>query len=252
MVHQLWRAARSGLPAVSFIVPAGRFYRLVGEAADSEWTVAEGVSTGRQVAVCDPAAPPSVPTTYRLNGVVLGTVRRLAPKARVLTSLSGRGGVDFVWQGTDSMEYTPRLGVFQPLGSAAPVVRYPLTPAAASGSLVARTVGAQTRALRELVGAPGCRDRRRPLILVYDVGVDTVPESSTPPVRFVHVTSASEQVSARRDRSERVWELQYTVCPPPQVSGAELATWGEAAEADIRWGASGTWLEVMRRVAGGA
>lgn len=250
MTVKIGLAAHHGLPAISLPTAPGHPYHLTAHTTHHTWTVATGIGTGHLLQICDPAAPPSIPTTYHLNGAPIGAVTRRSAGPRYLTDTHGRAPARFLWQGPDQLDHAPRVALFQPIAATTPTARYALTPGPTTGKLTARTTGPDTHAMRTLAGATGYRDHRRPSILIYDPTTDTIPAPSTAPVRYIHITSIAEQTTRRADTSERTWEIVYTITPHPTQTAAPLLTWGEAEKAGITWGHPGTIATITHHTAG--
>lgn len=164
--------------------------------------------------LADPLAPVNVPLIYYIvspDGTetqVTQTVRGWGGSGDLLTAVDGLSGVEFVRLANgDPRE--PGLGVelFHVPGRD-PLPRW--QPATTGTSQVlARTEGATTRGLRDLLAAS-------PLMVVHhnDLVCD-IPECDIPRAQVVAVTSAGSQRVGTVDVSRRDWSLSCTAVEDP-------------------------------------
>lgn len=242
---------RSPLPVVRLIVsgvPAGRAWRVMGEAGPGqEWVAGEGVSTGTDVVFADPWAPLGTEASYVLRytssaapadiddlgfgfldfgegpfGGSLVAVRRYAGRS-VLTDLTGRTLVDFLWTkaGGDVRQWEPRGEFLEVPGDAFGTGVYASVAGAGTGKLLGRTVMPHTATLRGLVRA------NRPLVLLHQhVQPDCTARGCDVQLsQTVFFTAVTEDLSPRDDRAERDWTLTYRHVARPHRFLAPVVTW---------------------------
>lgn len=244
---------RAPLPAVRLTatVPNGRAWTITASGADTSWEVASGVSAGQAIILADPMAPLNAPVSYTLSH---GTSRETTtPVTRtyagwdVIADLSGREVVDFIRPHEDSTTYEPRAEFFTVPGRATQPALYDLTSGAPTGSISARVAGPDLKVMKSLIMA------NKPLIVLHNVGRCPLPGCDLEPAMTVFFESASNNLSPRKDRVERIWDLSYRVVDQaadylaPVVLWADVEnsfnTWGDVA-ALSNWGAveGGGWI----------
>ena len=210
----------------------------VGEAG--AWTLTrdgEPVRGGAGVgpaALIDPAAPLNMPVTYRLDtpsGPVTATVTRQA-SGHMLTSLNGLERSEFTWLGEGSMGYTSRGHVTEVPGREYPVVRMQPRGGIGTVEVTAKTAGAQTMALRDLILT------NRPLLLFHDHAKCAVPECDIPAVQTVIVTPGTVK-TARNGQvniAARIWALELQ---PTGLLGINsrvgVGTWQQLETQNFTW-----------------
>lgn len=221
------------LPIVRARVEVAGAWTLHGESEGRRWKVAEGV--GDQW-LSDPWAPLNAATTYALTAGAdshsSGPVVRSYDGWHALTDLSGRGVVDFLWEkgGGDPGEMEPRHSFFDVPGAAlSPYLSGPVA-GAGGGSLLARTVGGSTRAMRRLIAANDA------VVLHHNEARCRYRDCDVEPVRTVLLTAAPEDLTSRMDRAERAWPLAYRLVPSPWGYMPPVAT---VADFMARWATVG-------------
>lgn len=223
------------LPVVRLIVdlPQGRSWKVTGRTDDgTEWLAGEGRSSGAEQAFADPWAPLGVPATYELSSEggswVAGPVVRTHRGGHVLTDLSGRQVVSFLWEKGSGDPWAPdlRASYLDPWGSALPVVSSAPVAGAGGGSITIRTEGESTRTMRRLVAS------NRRMVLLHNEGRCHLPDCDVPLVRTIRLTGAPANLTARATRAERAWSIEYRLVPRPYAFLAPVATWADVAE---RW-----------------
>lgn len=200
------------VPLVRLEVGVPGAWEVTGSSGGRSWTVAKGAGPSW---LSDPWAPLNVETSYVLSSAgasySAGPVLRPYDGENALTGLSGRGAVDFRWYegGGDPGDIGLRHGFFDVPGARfAPYLSAPVA-GGGGGSLVARTVGADTRAMRALL------DRNAPVVLHHTHRYCDVPDCDIELVRTILVTSATQDRTPRLDRAQREWSLSYRLVPHP-------------------------------------
>ena len=205
------------------------------------WTVtrADGVTvrggSGAGVAVfIDPAAPLNRPTTYLL---ATATESAQATATRVghghmLTSLNGSQQVQFRWLGDAPMPVGPRAYAATIPGRSRPVLRLQPTAGEDGISLTARTAGAQSVAMRQLLL------QNEPMLLFHDPGQCQIPECDIPLVEAVF-PSGSTVSNARTEHvlvATRDWGLDfYLIDMPSTGSQVGVGSWEQLEEQAMTW-----------------
>lgn len=239
------------VPVVRLHVETTGAWSLHGRGDGLEWKVGAGDGDAW---VGDPWAPLNQVVTYELRrGSQVSTsepVIRIYDGWDALTDMQGRGGVDFMWMkdGGAPVEQDVRHEFFDVPGSAwSPYLSAPVA-GAGGGSLVARTSGTSTRALRALLA------RNVPVVLHHNENRCRRGDCDIPPARTVVLTAAPEDLTSRMDVAERSWSLTYRLVPPPwgylppvatlADMYARFPTVGDLADSGLTVGelAAGGWM----------
>ena len=175
--------------------------------ANGAWTLSAGgrvVATGSGAGVVVDAAATGAGDTYTLtSGGLVETVdasRAKLPSLHMiaLEDLSHVTGVTM--QGADKTSTDAGANLFYPAGRRTPVVRVTGYPHE-SLNIEFTTTGRETEQVRAIVAAG------LPVWLWHDVENCPLPACDIPPARLVHVQTADEERTDRRDKAFRRWHV---------------------------------------------
>ena len=226
-----WIAAHTGMPSLRVTVP-GPVYagdRLL-------------VNPSRLPAlISDPLAPPGVPTVYR-QGEHQVTLVRPDTGFHMVTDRDGRTPVRIALLGDDATDQGTGVSFFDPDtgGPSIPSWRYGILDS--TGTLEARTAGADTRVMLELVRA------KCPIIQLHSPRACQIPECDIPPVRVILAQSARYARDGVVSRARREWSIPWTEYRG-ETGAAPVVTWGEYEAHSQGW-TEDSYEDLCRRIAG--
>ncbi|MFT0849032.1 hypothetical protein VR010_14945 [Actinomycetaceae bacterium L2_0104] len=191
--------------------------------------------------ISDPLAPPGVPTVYR-QGEHHVTLVRPDTGFHMVTDRDGRTGVRIALLGDDATDPDTGLSLFAPDtgGPSIPSWRYGILDT--TGTLEARTAGADTRVMLELVRA------KCPIIQLHSPRACQIPECDIPPVRVILAQSARYARDGVVSRARREWSIPWTEYRG-ETGAAPVVTWGEYEAHSDGW-TEESYEDLCRRIAG--